>query len=406
LSDPAFEKYRDIRCQTRHSCVVCGQKCALPAIRLPDFPLTDLYVKKRSRKMLGFVDQEVQVCSRCGHGQLAHVIDAELQYGKSGMYSFRTSQSACGREVADFFIDFFNRVVGKRKFGRIVEVGCNDLYVLKRICARARELIGIDPILKGRSLEASEGNIVAVGDFFENVRLDGLADVVICKDVLEHLPDPREFLRKAIGQARDKALFFIQVPLLDTILEGCRFDQVFHQHVNYFSLWSIQAFLKDLGCGLVDWTINNNHWGAGLFAFQKRTASSGSRFPARKISPEEVRERYKFFKGDLRQAGHRLSMQAGRKIYGYGATPMLPVLAYHFENGLKELACIVDDDKGKDGLSYLNMPVSIAHTGKIRDWKNAAVLLTAISSRSNVRKMLANLIGLGARQVILPLRTI
>jgi hypothetical protein len=400
------QRYKNIPFETRTSCQACGQKSAPAVIRLPDFPLTDLYVKKRPRKRLGFVDQAFQVCPRCGHGQLARVIDAELQYGNSDRYSFRTSKSACGREVADFFIDFFNRVIGKKKFGRIVEVGCNDLYVLKRIRARARELVGIDPILKGRSSDVSEGNIIAVGDFFENVRLDGLADVVICKDVLEHLPDPREFLRKAIGQARDKALFFFQVPLLDTILDGCRFDQVFHQHLNYFSLRSMQALLEDLGCGLVDWTINNNHWGAGLFAFQKGTLSSGAKFPVRKILPEEVRERYKLFKGDLRQAGNMLSMQAGRKIYGYGATPMLPVLAYHFDNGLKELACIVDDDKSKDGLSYLNMPVSIAHTGKIRDWKNAVVLLTAITSRSNVRKMLANLIGLGARQIIFPLRTI
>ncbi|MDD5079037.1 MAG: methyltransferase domain-containing protein [Candidatus Omnitrophica bacterium] len=399
-----LEMYKNIPYQKRDCCMVCGRKNSVPAIELPHFPLTELYVKKKPSQMLGFVDQEFYVCSHCDHGQIGNVIDIKLQYGDSMMYNFRTSQSITGRMTTDFFIKFFERVSGSRKFKTIVEVGCNDLYLLKKIRNRAKKLVGIDPILKGHERELSKDNIIAIGDFLENTALIDNMDAIICKDVVEHVADPVGFLKRIVERADGNAVFFVQVPLLETIMEECRFDQIFHQHLNYFSFKSFLYMINGLGCDLLDMAVNYDHWGTGLFAFKKGKSRLRYNFDAPDITNSEIRNRYIIFKSDLEQVNKRLTCFRKEKIYGYGAALMLAVLSYHMENDFSRFACIMDDDKNKDGMSYLNLPVSIVHRKKISDLKDAVVLLTAISSKINVRRMLTNLIGCEPRHIICPLK--
>ena len=75
-------KFRSIPFSKRPSCVVCGTKSKEPLIRLPKFPLTEIYVEERVKEKLGFVDQLFYFCERCGHGQLAHVIDPAFVYAQ------------------------------------------------------------------------------------------------------------------------------------------------------------------------------------------------------------------------------------------------------------------------------------------------------------------------------------
>jgi hypothetical protein len=277
---------------------------------------------------------------------------------------------------------------------------------LKDIESRADSLIGIDPILKGQENEYSEVKVRAIGDFFENVELENDIDMIICKDALEHVSDPKGMVKKAVDRANDETIFFFQFPLLETLLAGCRFDQVFHQHLNYFSIRSIVYMLDELGCKLLDYRINSNHWGAVLIAFKKGKDNSGFLNDAWNINEPEIQERYSVFKSNMETANSRLSFLNGENVYGYGAALMLPVLSYYMGNDLSKFQCIIDDDKRKEGLYYVNLPVSISPREKIIDIEDSVVVLTAIASLMNVRRILSRLYELKPRQIILPLNTI
>ncbi len=401
-----IEKLKNVPFEKRTHCVICGQKLGEPVIELPDFPLTEIYTRRRIEEKVGFADQSFHFCTNCGHGQIANVIDIDLVYGDTHIYHFRTSESATGKESADFFIDFVNTIAKGQHFKNIVEIGCNDLYILKSLKSRADRLVGIDPILKGKEKEFSEDNIIAIGDFFENVHLDGNLDVVMCKDTLEHVSNPKGFVKKIVDKATDETLFFFQFPLMETLLSGCRFDQIFHQHLNYFSLKSIIYILNELGCELLDYKININHWGAILIAFKK--GKNGLKYSKDicEISAPEILNRYAVFKSNMEATNKRLTFLKNETIYGYGAALMLPVLSYHLGNDLSCLKCVIDDDKSKEGLYYINLPVSITTRENIRDIKDSIVLITAIFSMNNVRRILPKLFELNPKQIILPLNTI
>jgi hypothetical protein len=73
---------------------------------MPKFPLTEIYVDRRINDNLGFIDQEFHLCERCGHGQIANVVDQNILYGNN--YKTRTSTSSSATSAMDIFLDFVN----------------------------------------------------------------------------------------------------------------------------------------------------------------------------------------------------------------------------------------------------------------------------------------------------------
>ena len=116
--------------------------------------------------------------------------------------------------------------------------------------------------------------------------------------------------------------------------------------------------------------------------------------------------RYKSFKIDMMETNKRLEYFQNETIYGYGAALMLPVLSYYLENDLSSLTCIIDDDIGKDGLYYINLPVQIKHRSKVPPIENSVIFLTAIFSKINTRRILENLLKMNTKHIIYPLKTI
>jgi len=401
-----IEKYKNIPFQARPVCDICEEKSEPSVISLPKLPLTEIYTSKKVENPVGFVDQGLDLCTNCGHAQLRNVVDVELQYGETFSYFFRTGESASARSSVDFFLKFMNRTSAGKDFDHILEVGCNDLFLLKKLEDRANHLTGIDPILKDFEEDLSESKITAVGDFFENVELEKTFDLFICKDALEHVDNPKEFTRKIVDKAGDDTTFYFQFPCLESTLKDLRFDQIFHQHLNYFTVQSVIHMLNELDCELIDIEFNYEHWGALLVAFKKGKYSGKFDKDIWKITPDTVIERFEVFKKEIQSVNTRLEYFKDESIYGYGAALMLPVLSYFLENDFSNFECIVDDDQRKNGLYYINLPVPIKGREAIKDERNSVFLLTAIASLSNVRSMLPRLFQLRPKHVIVPLTTL
>ena len=401
-----IERYRTIPFTLRNRCLACDAAADSPLISLPRFPITEVYVPQKPTEVLGHVDQSFHLCPQCGHGQLGRVIDPEFQYGAGSGYYYRTSTSPSGRIDLDFFLAFLNRVLGNRPLANVLEIGCNDLCLLKSLAPRARRLVGVDPILKNIPVPEGTNQFTLHDGFFEDLEFAAEHDVVICKDTLEHVADPAQFLRKTLAAATPGAWFFFQFPCLDTLVAGCRFDQIFHQHVNYFSFASICHLLARLGCTPVDFAIDYDHWGTLAIAFRKGSDRAPLTAPFPPLSPSGILERYTSFQADLDHTALRLAQASGESRYGYGAALMLPVLAYHLHTDFRELRAVVDDDPNKAGLYYINLPVPVAPSSAVSDLRDSTVLVTAIASRRNAMSILQKLFAIRPRHILYPLRTL
>jgi len=395
----------DIIINRRESCSVCGNAGFSSVLSLSCLPLTGRFVRQPRKDFLQGIDQELLLCENCNHVQLLNQVDPAILYDSS--YSFKTSLSATARQGTGAFMDFLEEVRGERKFNCILDVGCNDLFLINELKGYGKWRAGIDPIWASQDLKSEDSDILVIGDTVEGADLESLLpakpDLVVCRHTLEHIFNPRPVIEKILSHSTDDALFVFEIPCFDFLLQRNRIDQVFHEHLQYFTQSSLARLIDICGAELIDSSSNYHNWGALMVAFRKKNASqkvAGQNYPV--ITAEQVEQKYKLFCLQMGNAAHVLMSMQG-SIYGYGAALMLPVLAYHMKTDLGILDAVLDDDAEKDEWFYENLPLRVCLPQKINDYEDSNIFLTAWD---NVKPIMSKLLANRPKHIISPLHLI
>lgn len=390
----------------RERCAVCDSRQLETAVELPELPLTGLFHRGPAANAVRGIDQELLICAACGHAQLAVQLSTVEVYDSS--YSFRTSVSAVARHGTGFFLAALEEIAPGRHFNCALDIGCNDLYLLKQMKGRARARVGIDPLWASQTEQNDDQDITVSGASIEDVDLGSILetppDIIVCRHTLEHIADPREALQKLIDAAAGDALFLFEVPSFEALVNRQRFDQIFHQHLQYFTLASFQRLIEQVGGAYITHRENYHDWGSLLVAFTKSDHRAGQRHKVtRQYDATTISERYPLFRRQLAATNDVLESFAGTVVYGYGAAQMLPILAYHLGNNLSLLTAVLDDDPVRDGWYYWNLPLAIRHTSRVESLKDASVFITAVD---NVQPILGKLFDRRPRHIIYPFHII
>lgn len=386
----------------RDTCLICDSHLD-PLIELPELPLTDSYCREPVENALEGIDQQFLYCADCGHGQLESQVSPAVLYGTN--YLFRTSASATARGGTKFFLSVLDQLVGERAFRCALDLGCNDLFLLKQLACRAALRAGIDPVWRDRESERDDPEILLFGKDVEELDLRSVLpeppDLIVCRHTLEHIADPKAVLLQLLEVCSDDALILFEVPALEPLVTRGRFDQVFHQHLHYFSLGSIQRLIAATGGQYLGHWRNYHDWGALVVALRKGSFENPASVPS-PFAWKDVSERYGLFRQQMAMTSTVLNGLGGSR-FGYGAAQMLPVLAYHMETDLACLDAVIDDDPDKDGLGYWNLPVRVTHSSKVEGLADASVLITAVD---NVQPIMSRLLADRPRHILYPFHLI
>lgn len=388
---------------TSKECHVCGSNNLEEIFHTPKLPLTGLYFKTPNLPPSSNFDQGLMYCNTCGHGQLRNVIDPSVLYDQT--YTHRTSTSQIATSGNDFFHNNLSLVCRGRKFRFLLEVGCNDLYLLRKTRYLADRSVGIDPIWIGKDHTLDQNTRVLgrfVGDLARGDDLEERPDIVISAHTFEHVEKFTEELENLLTITADRCFFMIEMPNLDVLVNLRRFDQVFHQHLQYVSLASMRRLVDRLGCRYLGHVFNHAYWGGTLlFWFEKDSISHADRVQTTKLDrlhPETIRDNFSQFKTSLRLAVEQ-AQSLREPVYGYGGAQMLPILAYHMESDLSFMRAIIDDNPERSN-SRLPGILPIIREAAVNELKDAAVMVTALDSSRGIIK---RLLDLNPRRVLYPL---
>ena len=397
---------KNIIFKIRNKCAVCESPLKSPLIDLPHFPLTELYTKVRPRKLSGYVDQKFYLCQECGHGQLGHIIAPQFLYTATE-YFFRTSQSKSASTANDVFLQFILDTFKSISFETIIEIGCSDLYLLQALKKCAKKLIGIDPILKGHEKELSDSKIKVIGDFFENIDIRKEIfpgkSVVISSHTLEHVENPKQMLLQLLANLGSDTLYIFQFPGFETLISDGRYDQIFHQHLQYFSLDSFTYLLHLVGAEVINYKINYRHWGSLMIAFGKAKRKTKLQHRSVQQLTRQITVDYDQFKKQMKLFKKYISEIRKEPLYGFGAALMLPILGYYLDSDLSEFNAILDDDTQKSGLHYINLRTQIKNPQQILNLKQANVVVTALNTG---RSILPRVLSLQPKRIIFPIQVL
>ena len=201
-------------------------------ISLKDYPVTEIYQKfnDNSFEFPTNFDQELRFCPKSNHAFLGRLLPQDFIY-KSDNYHTISSSSQGSVTALNNFYSFVNKnlLEGSQSF---IDIGANDTMLLKKFSNHAAKLVGIDP-----NVNSDDKDIICIKDYLENVDLSNYAKgkkTFLSSHTLEHIYEPREFMKILSESSTEEDQFFFQFPSLDLLLRDNRFDQIHHQHIHYF----------------------------------------------------------------------------------------------------------------------------------------------------------------------------
>lgn len=111
---------------------------------------------------------------------------------------------------------------------QLVEVGCGKGFFLEKLLGHGFDVTGFDPTYEGDNPRVKR-------EYFgpdTGVKGKGL----ILRHVLEHIPDPVDFLFRLNEANGGNGKIYIEVPCFEWICERKAWFDIFYEHVNYFRL--------------------------------------------------------------------------------------------------------------------------------------------------------------------------
>ena len=207
---------------------------------------------------------EMTYCPDSHNCQLSYVVPPEKMFDH---YLYVSSTTKSFREhfkkAADKYIKKFNLTSDSL----VIDIGSNDGIALKPFKEKNIKVLGIEPASNIAKI-ANEKGINTLNKYFTSSAVDsilmeyGKADVITASNVFAHADGLEEITNCAFNLLKKDGCFVVEVQyLLDTI-KDLTFDNIYHEHVNYWSVTSLNKFVNRLGYKLNKVEHINTHGGS------------------------------------------------------------------------------------------------------------------------------------------------
>ncbi len=278
------------------------------------------------------VPLELLLCSRCSLVQLRHTTPSEWLYRrywyKSGVNaSMRAALADITRKASEF--------VGLSSGDAVLDIGCNDGTLLRSYTVPGIRRIGFEPAINLNS-EASQGTDQIIPDFFTAGPVAGERFRIVTSIAMFYdLEDPNAFVADIASVLTADGVWVIEMHYLPLTIIRNAFDAVCHEHLEYYSLTSLEPLLARHGLVVADAETNEVN-GGSLRVYVVHEGSPGKVLARRDrvramraqeellgLDPpstyEKLGERI-FIIGDRLRAWVRRECAQGRIVSAYGAS--------------------------------------------------------------------------------------
>src|SRR3954447_25014245 len=225
------------------NCPICGSAHADKVFHIQAFPVRLFAAHGEAAE--DTAPLTLMRCRGCAHLYNREFSDAlaERMYGDVPLTNVPVHPSMVKRlEDAITWIDP-EHYAGKR----VVEIGGGAGHVARLLSRAAAEVVVFEPCRALTPEHLPEPNIVLISDIFRGLTPGGPADLIVCRQVIEHVADPFALLSAIRDGLATGGHAYLEVPDARFIDRGAAFGDIVLQHVQYFTPEAFTALARRAG---------------------------------------------------------------------------------------------------------------------------------------------------------------
>lgn len=213
----------------------------------------------------------IDFCKNCFNIQLRHCLGEELLYSD---YTYVTPKSDSLSKHYDALKSYALEKIQNFKNIDVVEIGSNSGDLLQYLKPHVSSVLGVDPA-KNVAKIANDAGIETLNCFFNNTIADQIklgkkhVNLIIARHMFAHNSNPAEMLTGMKNLLDNNGFIFIEnAYAIDTFMHG-EFDQIYHEHMFFYSVKSMEKLLIKNKLYLHDILFSDVHGGSIVFVASK-----------------------------------------------------------------------------------------------------------------------------------------
>ena len=384
----------------KFECRSCGNTDLKRVVSLGYQPLANNLIKKKDEKC-ELYPLEVNYCKNCHNCQLSVAVNPKKMFSN---YLYTSSTSKVFRK---HFVEAAKKYLKELKLNKkksyIIDIGSNDGVALRPFLDLGfKKVLGIEPA-KNLAKLANKNKIKTFNGFLEKKNLKKIkknADLILASNVFAHSDKLKEMAECMLNLLSKKGTIVIEVQYLMNTLKDLTFDNIYHEHYNYWSLTSLVYFFNQFNAKIFRSERVDTH-GGSIRIYVKKDKKTKIESSVKKMLKAEEEFGIKNFKTYQRfgeqvykirenvLANIKKLKEQKRTILGYGA-PAKATTALNFFGISGEIDFIVEDNKLKHNKFIPGVKIPIKDKSFIKN-KNNTLLVLAWNFYNDIKKNNLNL---------------
>jgi hypothetical protein len=362
--------------QERRSCAVCGASGLDPLLEIAGVPVHMGCTDQPAEADTSY-DQRWATCARCGSVQLAALAPVELVYQTQHNGAVGGVWARHHAALADF--------VAARAPQTVVEIG-GASGALARAYAAGHDVASWT-VVEPNPTFTPQPPIHLITAYVEEVDdVVAEADAVVHSHLIEHLYEPRAFLRGIRRQARSDAPMLLSAPDLASLLAQSGANALNFEHTYFFDIELLVWMLRDAGYTVAEPQRFEHH---SYFVDARPDAVPGAAGP-----PPDAHDGARAFarfvetaRADAQELIARAAAFDGL-VYLFGAHVFSQFLV-GCGFPVARAAAVLDNDPAKHGLRLYGTPLAVAPPAVIAGaGPSAAVIVRATHYTAEITEQL------------------
>ena len=333
---------------------------------------------------------DLNFCKQCSNSQLSVVVPPEKMFDN---YFYLSSTS---QQFRQHFVDIANELKSDLKLKStsvVVDIGSNDGIFLDPLKNLGINAIGVEPA-KNVAKIANSKKLRTLPEYFSNktvnkiIKQHGKADIVTAFNVFAHGDGLKDILKNTEDLLKKNGEFIFEIQYLLRTLKDVTFDNIYHEHVNYWCLIAIINFFEDSQMKVYKVKEVDTHGGSlRVYATKdknKRTHKSVSQYlEIEKEHKLDVHSTYLEFAKKVEDTKrkslemiHQIKLEE-KKIIGFGAPAKATTVLNYFGLSDKESLFTIDENTLKQNKFIPGTNIQIKNIDDVKQGDYDYVLVLA-----------------------------